>query len=73
MEWLARWVRNLAFYFIFLSVTDERDPTGRRTKIYPLFYGTFADISIDPTVIDRRTTGTDTLLGDTFGGNPAGI
>lgn len=69
MEWLARWVRNLAFYFIFLSVLMNRDPTGRRTKIYPLFYGTFADIGIDPTVIDRRTTGTDTLLGDTFGRN----
>ena len=39
MEWLARWVRNLAFY-LFPFSTDERDPTGRRTKIYPLFYGT---------------------------------
>ena len=62
---------GVLFYFPFS--TDERDPTGRRTKIYPLFYGTFADIGIDPTVIDRRTTGTDTLLGDTFGRNPAGI
>lgn len=62
---------GVLFYFPFS--TDERDPTGRRTKIYPFFYGTFADIGIDPTVIDRRTTGTDTLLGDTFGRNPAGI
>ena len=62
---------GVLFYFPFS--TDERDPTGRRTKIYSFFYGTFADIGIDPTVIDRRTTGTDTLLGDTFGRNPAGI
>ena len=45
---------GVLFYFPFS--TDERDPTGRRTKIYPFFYGTFADIGIDPTVIDRRTT-----------------
>ena len=73
MEWLARWVRNLAFYFIFLSVLMNVIPQGEERKYYPFFYGTFADIGIDPTVIDRRTTGTDTLLGDTFGRNPAGI
>ena len=39
---------GVLFYFPFS--TDERDPTGRRTKIYPFFYGTFADIGIDPTV-----------------------
>ena len=72
MEWLARWVRNLAFYFIFLSVLMNVIPQGEERK-YIRFYGTFADIGIDPTVIDRRTTGTDTLLGDTFGRNPAGI
>ena len=32
---------GVLFYFPFS--TDERDPTGRRTKIYPFFYGTFAD------------------------------
>ncbi len=76
MEWLARWVRNLAFYFIFLSVLMNVIPQGEEREISALcafFYGTFADIGIDPTVIDRRTTGTDTLLGDTFGRNPAGI
>lgn len=73
MEWLARWVRNLAFYFIFLSVLMNVIPQGEERKYIRFFYGTFADIGIDPTVIDRRTTGTDTLLGDTFGRNPAGI
>ena len=73
MEWLARWVRNLAFYFIFLSVLMNVIPQGEERKYIRFFMGLFADIGIDPTVIDRRTTGTDTLLGDTFGRNPAGI
>ena len=72
MEWLARWVRNLAFYFIFLSVLMNVIPQGEERKYIRFFMGLLL-IGIDPTVIDRRTTGTDTLLGDTFGRNPAGI
>ena len=92
MEWLARWVRNLAFYFIFLSVLMNVIPQGEERKYIRFFMGLLLIlVLIQPLLIagqlhdrplwalfrkagcDRRTTGTDTLLGDTFGRNPAGI
>ena len=59
--------------FYFSVGIDECDPSGRETKIHPFFYGTFADIGTDQTATDRRKSGSDPLLGDTFGRNPAGI
>lgn len=37
MEWLARWVRNLAFYFIFLSVLMNVIPQGEERKYIRFF------------------------------------
>ena len=39
MEWLARWVRNLAFYFIFLSVLMNVIPQGEERKYIRFFMG----------------------------------
>ena len=39
MEWLSQWVRNLAFYFIFLSVLMNVIPQGEERKYIRFFMG----------------------------------
>ncbi|MBS6196122.1 MAG: stage III sporulation protein AF [Clostridiales bacterium] len=39
MEWLAQWVRNLAFYFIFLSAVMNFIPGGEEKKYIRFFMG----------------------------------
>ena len=39
MEWLSQWVRNLAFYFIFLSVLMNVIPQGEKRKYIRFFMG----------------------------------
>ena len=73
MEWLSQWVRNLAFYFIFLSVLMNVIPQGEERKYIRFFMGLLLILVLDQTATDRRKSGSDPLLGDTFGRNPAGI
>lgn len=39
MEWLAEWIRNLAFYFIFLSAIMNLLPGGEEKKYIRFFMG----------------------------------
>lgn len=39
MEWISGWVRNLAFYFIFLSILMNVIPQGEEKKYIRFFMG----------------------------------
>ena len=39
MEWIGEWVRNLAFYFIFLSAVMNFLPNGEEKKYIRFFMG----------------------------------
>lgn len=59
MEWLAEWVRNLAFYFIFLSAIMNFLPGGEEKKYIRFFMGMLLILTLLRPILQFSGLGTE--------------